>query len=153
MYVVGPRYVDGDTVVWTSTDGGATFGAGTVILNGYDAGNPENVLLQGSNLLIGATGSSNLWFGSTPLPPGPAGKTFEFTPAPPGLVATGSLAPDQNGNPSRRTGPFRAPPAWGTTTTTARRQTRMFRRAGLDRYRSAPARPPRSQAAARGFTC
>jgi hypothetical protein len=97
VYVVGPRYVDGDTVVWTSTDGGATFGSGAVIANGYDQTGPESVLLQGSNLLIGGV-NVGLSFDSTPLT-GSAGQTFVFNNPGAGGVESGSLAVDQSGNP------------------------------------------------------
>jgi hypothetical protein len=97
VYVVGPRYVDSDTVVWTSTDGGATFGGGTVIANSYNQTNAESVLLQGSNLLIGGV-NVGLSFDSTPLTPPPA-HTLLFSNPGAGGVASGSLAVDQNGNP------------------------------------------------------
>lgn len=97
VYVVGPRYVDSDTVVWTSTDGGATFGSGTVIANSYGQTGAESVLLEGSNLLIGGV-NVGLSFDSTPLTP-PSGHTFVFSNPGAGGVASGSLAVDQNGNP------------------------------------------------------
>jgi hypothetical protein len=97
VYVVAPRYVDSDTVVWTSTDGGATFDSGTVIANGYDQTSAESVLLAGSNLLIGGV-NVGLSFDSTPLTP-PPGNTFVFSNPGAGGVASGSLAVDQNGNP------------------------------------------------------
>ena len=35
VYVVGPRYVPDDSIIWTSTDGGATFSKGYVLANSY----------------------------------------------------------------------------------------------------------------------
>jgi hypothetical protein len=100
VYVVGPRYdeIPGDTVVWTSTNGGATFNSGISIANGYDQTNPESVLLDGSNLLIGAVGSSNLAFDATPVS-GTAAQEFEFSSPGSGGVSSAALALDPNGNP------------------------------------------------------
>jgi hypothetical protein len=100
VYVVGPRYVDDDTVVWTSTDGGTTFNEpGTVIANGYDQTGPESALLDGSNLLLGAVGSGSLAFDSTPINGAtPVGQTLEFSGAGP-FVASAALALDPSGNP------------------------------------------------------
>jgi hypothetical protein len=89
VYVVAPRYVDSDVVVWTSTDGGATFSAGTVIANGYEQSIADNVLLQGSNLLIGGF-NVGLSFDSTPIS-GAASPTFVFNNPGPGGVSSGSL--------------------------------------------------------------
>ena len=98
VYVVGPRYVDDDTVVWTSDDGGATFDAGTVIANGYDTTGAESVLLEGSNLLIGGV-NVGLSFDSTPASGASPGATFFFSNPGSGGVSSGSLAVDKNGNP------------------------------------------------------
>ncbi|MGC9960597.1 MAG: hypothetical protein ABSE47_01695 [Acidimicrobiales bacterium] len=35
VYVVGPRYVPDDSIIWTSTDGGASFSRGYVLANSY----------------------------------------------------------------------------------------------------------------------
>lgn len=99
VYVVGPRYIDNDTIVWTSTDGGATFDGGTLINNNYDQTGAENVLLQGSNFLIGSV-NVGLAFDSTPIDAAPgADQTFAFSNPGSGGVSSGSLAVDQNGNP------------------------------------------------------
>jgi hypothetical protein len=97
VYVVGPRYVDSDTVVWTSTNGGASFDAGTVIANGFDQTGASSVLLDGSNLLIAGI-NVGLSFDSTPLT-GTAGQAFVFSNPGSGGVAGDSLALDQTGNP------------------------------------------------------
>ena len=66
VYVVGPRYDDTDVVVWTSTNGGESFNAGTIDPKGYsDKTDPSNALLSGKNLLIGAT-NPGAGFSSTP---------------------------------------------------------------------------------------
>lgn len=97
VYVVGPRYVDSDTMLWTSTDGGATFDSGAVIANGYNQTDPANVLLSGSNLLIGGI-NVGVSFDSTPITGAP-GPTFVFNNPGSGGVASGSLGVDQSGNP------------------------------------------------------
>ena len=47
VYVVAGRYIDDDVVVWTSSDGGHSFGAPTVIAQGSFPGksNVDDVLL------------------------------------------------------------------------------------------------------------
>ncbi len=54
VYVVGPRFVAGDVVVWTSTDGGNSFGpAAQVTQSGaYQGTDPTDVLLSGANFLV-----------------------------------------------------------------------------------------------------
>jgi hypothetical protein len=54
VYVVGPRFVAADVVVWTSTDGGASFGpAVQVTASGAYAGtNPTDVLAHGAGFEI-----------------------------------------------------------------------------------------------------
>jgi hypothetical protein len=46
VYVVGPRFIPQDVVVWTSTDGGVTFGPATQVAQTYAYGNtnPTDVL-------------------------------------------------------------------------------------------------------------
>jgi hypothetical protein len=99
VYVVGPRYDTGDTVVWTSTNGGATFDAGIKITNGDEQTGPESVLLDGSNLLIGAVGSGNLAFDATPITAGGAATTFKFSNPASGGVSSSALALAPNGSP------------------------------------------------------
>ncbi len=54
VYVVGPRYVAADVVVWTSTDGGATFGPAVQVTQSgaYGNSNPTNVLLGGGGFYV-----------------------------------------------------------------------------------------------------
>ncbi len=54
VYVVGPRYVAGDVVVWTSTNGGSSFGpAEQVTQSGaYQGTDPTDVLLSGANFFV-----------------------------------------------------------------------------------------------------
>ncbi len=54
VYVVGPRYVAGDVVVWTSTDGGNTFGPAVQVTQSgaYQGTDPTDVLLSGANFLV-----------------------------------------------------------------------------------------------------
>ena len=60
-------------IVWTSTNGGESFNAGTIDPDGYsDKTGPSDALLTGSNLVIGAiqswpgfqldTGRRRLWW-------------------------------------------------------------------------------------------
>jgi hypothetical protein len=54
VYVVGPRFVAADVVVWTSTDGGQTFGPATQVTptGAYAGTAPSDVLLAGTSFLI-----------------------------------------------------------------------------------------------------
>jgi hypothetical protein len=54
VYVVGPRYVAADVVVWTSTDGGATFGPAAQVVpsGGYQGSSPTDVLAVGDGFDI-----------------------------------------------------------------------------------------------------
>jgi hypothetical protein len=98
VYVVAPRYVKNDVVIWTSTNGGETFGAGTAYAGGYSGKtNPSSVLLRGSELLIGAD-NAGLGFSETPAAGG-AGHGFSFASPGVGGVAGSSLALDSSGNP------------------------------------------------------
>lgn len=99
VYVVAPRYVKEDVVVWTSTNGGESFNAGTVNAGGYpNKTDPASVLLRkGNEFVIGAF-NAGVGFGSMPAPGG-SGGNFSF--ASPGLggVETSSLALDPSENP------------------------------------------------------
>jgi hypothetical protein len=98
VYVVAPRYVQDDVIIWTSTDGGATFPTVTVNEHGYsNKSDPSNVLLRGSELLIGAH-NPGLGFSTTPAAGG-SGANFEFESPGTGGVAGSSLALDASGNP------------------------------------------------------
>jgi len=55
---VAPRYVDNNVVLYTSVNGGASFGAGQVIEGSYSSKtNPTDVFLLGSEFLIGGYNS------------------------------------------------------------------------------------------------
>jgi hypothetical protein len=98
IYVVGPRYVDGDVIVWTSTNGGESFNAGTVDPKGYsDKTNPSNALLTGTNLVLGAS-NPGPGFSSTPAAGGTGGH-FGFESPGEGGVAGSDLGLDSSGNP------------------------------------------------------
>lgn len=93
VYVVAPLYPEHGVVVWTSTDGGQSFGAGVVHENGYSAKtDPTDVLLRGSTFYIGAhnAGLGFSTFGGTE-------GGFNFSEA--GAVAGSSFALDASGNP------------------------------------------------------
>jgi hypothetical protein len=76
VYVVAPRYAQNDVIFWTSTDGGVTFGAGAE-RNFYSSKtDPTDVLLQGTNFLIGGY-NAGLGF-STAEVAGVGGGAFSF---------------------------------------------------------------------------
>jgi hypothetical protein len=98
VYVVAPRYVQNDVIIWTSTNGGESFSGGTVNKAGYsDKSDPSSVLLHGSELLIGAN-NSGLGFSATTVTGG-GGGNFGFLSPGEGGVATSSLGLDPSGNP------------------------------------------------------
>ncbi len=67
VYVVGPSYIGSSVVIWTSTNGGESFNSGTVSTSGYtDQGEPNSVLLSGSEFLIG-TSHVGVGFDATPV--------------------------------------------------------------------------------------
>jgi hypothetical protein len=98
VYVVGPRYVHDDSVVWTSTDGGASFNGGVVNPDSYPAkSDPSDVLLSdGEFQIVGF--NSGLGFGTSPTAGG-AGTHLEFADPGPGGVAGGRMELDPSGNP------------------------------------------------------
>jgi hypothetical protein len=97
VYVFGPRYVDGDLVVW-QLQGSRWAYIGTVS-NGFGQSNADAVLPQGSNVLIGSW-NPGVGFDSTPFSPGSApGPAFVFSNPGPGGVEGASLGVDQSGNP------------------------------------------------------
>jgi hypothetical protein len=99
VYVVAPRYVQNDVIVWTSTNGGESFNAGTENKGGYPSKtDPASVLLRkGNEFVIGAF-NAGVGFGSVPAAGG-SGENLSF--ASPGLggVATASLGLDSSENP------------------------------------------------------
>jgi hypothetical protein len=99
VYVVAPRYVPNDVVLFTSNDGGATFGPGTVIpqaLGPYsNKTDPTNVYRVGTSFLIGAM-NAGLGFSTFG---GATQGNFSFNNTGAGGVAGSSLALDAAGNP------------------------------------------------------
>lgn len=96
VYVVAPRYVKNDVVIWESTNGGESFNAGTITTSGYSGkSNPSNVLLSGSSLLIGAY-NPGLGFSSAPAAGGTGGG-FSFETIGTGGVDGSSLGLDSSG--------------------------------------------------------
>jgi hypothetical protein len=102
VYVVGPRFVAGDVVVWTSTDGGATFGpaAQATQSGAYSGTNPTDVLMTGGDFFVS---SHNPGLNFTAVPPGsPPATGADLTPAGGLTNITGSslgLANGGSGNP------------------------------------------------------
>ncbi len=99
VYVVAPRYVMTDIVVWTSTDGGQSFDAGSIHAHAYPSkSNPSNVLLIGSELLIGGY-NSGVGVGLSLAGGAGAGTSLEFEEPGPGGVASSSMALDGSNDP------------------------------------------------------
>jgi hypothetical protein len=93
IYVVAPRYVYQDVIVWKSTNGGQSFGPGEEREGGYPSKtNPTNVLLSGEDFLISAH-NAGLGFGRTSVGGG-IGGNFEFKNTGDGSVAGSSMASD-----------------------------------------------------------
>jgi len=98
VYVVVPRYVANDVLLYTSTDGGATFGAPAEVM-GANSGRsgPDSVVLDGSEILIGAhnpgLGFSGLSTSGTSL------GQFQLAEPGPGGVVQSTMALDAAGNP------------------------------------------------------
>jgi hypothetical protein len=67
VYVVGPRFVPADVVVWTSTDGGLTFGPAVQVTPSgvYNGTNATDVLAVGSSFDI-SSHNPGLYFTSVP---------------------------------------------------------------------------------------
>lgn len=99
VYLVGTRYITNDLLLWTSSDGGVTFGAPTVLTtqNYYTFAGPTDALLSGPNVFV-ASFNPDLHFASAPLdgsqPPMGTGDAA-FTP--PGGSLTGSTLGLENG--------------------------------------------------------
>jgi hypothetical protein len=98
VYVVAPRYLMNDVVLYTSPDGGATFGPGQLVTGAYSSKtDPTDVIRVGSEFLIGGY-NAGIGFSSfnTSLT-GLGGFSFEEPGA--GGVAASSFALDAAGNP------------------------------------------------------
>jgi hypothetical protein len=98
VYVLAPRYVRNDVLLYTSTDGGVSFGAPLDILSSYSSkSNPSDVFLSGSEFLIGAY---NAGLGVSALSTSGSGLgDLQLAEPGPGGVASESLALDSAGNP------------------------------------------------------
>jgi hypothetical protein len=84
VYVVGPRFIQQDVVVWTSTDGGVTFGPATQVAQTYaykGNTNPTDVLAAPTGGFYVSAHNPGLSFISVPA--SGAGPTFsaDLTPA------------------------------------------------------------------------
>jgi hypothetical protein len=67
VYVVGPRFIEQDVVVWTSTDGGSSFAAVTRFPSGVSAGSdPTDVLAAPSGGFYVSSHNPGLDFTSVP---------------------------------------------------------------------------------------
>ncbi len=98
VYVVAPRYVMNDVLLYTSTDGGATFGAPQDVTGAFSSTtDPDDVLLSGSEILIG---SHNSGLGVSALSTAGGGLgDFKLEEPGPGGVASAAFGLDQAGNP------------------------------------------------------
>jgi hypothetical protein len=98
VYIVAPRYVDNDVVLYTSVNGGTSFGPGQMIESSYSSKtDPTDVFLAGSEFLVGGYNAGLGVSGFTASGAGLGGFAFE-NPGP-GGVAASSLALDSSGNP------------------------------------------------------
>jgi hypothetical protein len=100
VYVVGPRFVASDVVVWTSTDGGATFGpAAQVAQSGsYMGSNATDVLAAGGAFDI-SSHNPGLNFMSVPAGGSGPASGADLTPADGLTNITGSALGLAGGNP------------------------------------------------------
>jgi hypothetical protein len=98
VYVVVPRYVKNDVLLYTSTDGGATFGAPQDITGAYpNKTGPDDVILSGSEFLIGAE-NPGLGFSAFNTS-GEGLGDFGLEEPGPGGVADATMGLDSAGNP------------------------------------------------------
>jgi len=98
VYVVAPRYPQNDVLLYTSTDGGASFAPAQVITGSYSSkSNPTEVLLSGNEFLISGY---NPGIGFSAVSTAGAGLgDFILAEPGPGGVASESLGLDSAGNP------------------------------------------------------
>lgn len=98
VYVVAPRYVQNDVLLYTSTDGGASFGPAQIITSSYSSkSNPTEVLLSGNEFLISGY-NSGIGFSAVSTSGAGLGDFVLAEPGP-GGVASESLGLDSAGNP------------------------------------------------------
>ena len=93
VYLVAPRYVRDDIVVYTSSNGGASFGGGVEREFYSNKTDPTDVFLRGSEFVIGAF-NPGLGFSSAKVD-GSGGGSFSF--ADPGSGGVGSASMDLSG--------------------------------------------------------
>lgn len=94
VYAVAPRYALNDVVVWTSTNGGASFGPGLIHDDAYsNKTDPTDILFNGGGWFIGGF-NSGIGFSFSPLAAGPGSGLSSF-PNPTGIVGSSSLAFDE----------------------------------------------------------
>ncbi len=98
VYVVVPRYVRDDVLLYTSADGGATFGAPQDITDSYSSKTgPDDVILSGSEFLIGA---ENAGLGFSAFNTSGTGLgDFQLSEPGTGGVAEATMGLDSSGNP------------------------------------------------------
>jgi len=98
VYVVAPRYARDDVLIYTSSDGGASFGPAQIVTNSYSSKtNPTQVLLSGGEFLIGGY-NAGLGF-SALTSTGTGLGDFVLGEPGPGGVASSALGLDSAGNP------------------------------------------------------
>jgi hypothetical protein len=99
IYVVGPRFVAADVVVWKSTDGGATWGPAVQVTQSgaYRGSNPTDVLDASTGFYL-SSDNPGLYF--TSLQPGPPTTAGADLTPPGGLTnISGSTLGLSTGNP------------------------------------------------------
>lgn len=104
VYVVGQRFIQQDVVVWTSTDGGSTFGPPAEFPSGVSAGSDQSdVLAAPAGGFYISSDNPGLAFTSVPASAGPAPVT-DLTPGGSAGDSTlglagGGMAGNLTGNP------------------------------------------------------
>jgi hypothetical protein len=98
IYLVVPRYVENDVLLYVSENGGASFNAPIVIENSYsNKSNPSEVFLEGNEFLISGY-NAGLGFSAVNTAGEGLGH-FVLNEPGPGGVASASMGLDSSGNP------------------------------------------------------
>jgi hypothetical protein len=98
VYLVVPRYVENDVLLYVSENGGASFNAPVVIENSYsNKSNPSEVFLEGNEFLISGY-NAGLGFSAVNTAGEGLGH-FVLNEPGPGGVASASMGLDSAGNP------------------------------------------------------